>query len=215
MHINPDSPFIHISVAICDTVIVTFLFALCCIPVFTIGASAAAMHKVMQDIALEKNSGVIAPFFLAFKENFKVATQIWMIALLVGAVVAADIMICFGFKVEQNVVLFIMRGLTIGCTLLYASFLSYVFAGIGHFYVTWKQAIRNAVVWTLKKPLYTLGLLVVNAAVLLSCYLVQMWAFPIAAGLLYLQALLLNGAFGFQKLSFKPKSPGEEEIYYE
>lgn len=215
MRINPDSSFVHITVAIFDSVVATFLFVLCCVPVLTIGASATAMHKVMQDIALGVNKGVLRPFFTAFKDNFKVATGVWLIALLVGAIVAADIVICFGFEMEQNIVLSIMQGLTIGCGLLYASVASYLFAGISHFHVTWKQAIRNAVVWMVKKPFNTIGLLIVNATILVSCFLAWMWAFPVVVLLLYVQAMILNSAFDFKRLPSVESIGGEEEIYYE
>ena len=202
-------------VAIFDSVVTTFLFVVCCLPVVTAGASATAMHATMLSIAEGTCSGVLKKFFGSFKQNFKIATLIWLPAALVGAVVAADAFICWGFEMEQNIVLSIMQGLTIGCGLLYACVVLYVFAGISKYVVTWKQAIRNALVWTVKKPLHTVGLLVINAAIVFACYMAWIWAFPVVVALLYLQAMVINSAFGFKRMPSVKPNGGEEEIYYE
>lgn len=215
MRINPDSTFVHVMVDIFDSVVTTFLFVLCCLPVITIGASAVAMHTTMLSIAEGTCGGVLKKFFGAFKDNFKLATGIWGLVALVGAVVAADAFICFGFEMEQNAVLSIMQGVTVGCAALYASVSLYVFPGIAKYVVTWKQAIRNALIWTVKKPLHTAGILVINAAIVFCCYLAWIWAFPVVVALLYVQAMVINSAFGFKRIK-APKAPGgEEEIYYE
>lgn len=215
MRINPDSTFVHVTVAIFDAVITTVLFIVCCLPVVTIGASATAMHATMLSIAEGTCSGVLKKFFGSFKLNFKIATLVWLLAVLVGAVVAADVFVCWGFKMEQNIVLSIMQGVTIGCGLLYFGVLLYVFAGIAKYVVTWKQAIRNAMLWMVKKPLHTIGILVINAAILFSCYLAWFWAFPVVVLLLYLQAMVINSAFGIKRIKAPKPNGGEEEIYYE
>ncbi len=214
MRINPDSNFVHVSVAVFDAVIATFLFFLCCIPVITVGASATALHKVMLGIARGEGGGVLRTFFGAFKADIKTGTVLWLLALFVGCIVAGDVYVCFGFEMERTLMLSMMQGLTIGCTLLYTAVLSYLFAGLSAFEVTWKQALRNALIWTFKKPLHTLALLAVNAATVLCCYLASIWAFPVVALLLYARAVILNAAFGFKKIPTAAQSTGEEEIYY-
>lgn len=83
---NPlENPFFQLLCRVGDLMIVNLLFLLCSLPVVTLGAAAAALHKVAQDIVLEQESGVVKTFFKAFRENFKQATILWMGLLLIVA----------------------------------------------------------------------------------------------------------------------------------
>ena len=76
---------------IADLLILNFLFLLCCIPVVTIGAAVTALHSVAMKMAREEEGGIIKEFFSAFASNFRQATIIHLLFLLVGAVLFADI----------------------------------------------------------------------------------------------------------------------------
>ncbi len=213
MRIRPDSGFVHFMSSVFDAVIATVLFLLCCLPVVTVGAAAAAYHSVMLKVAMGDSTGGAVPFFRAFGENFKLATLLWLPVLLLGGIVAADVYVCFFAEVEVTVFFAVIQGTTIACCLLYGALVSYLFAGISKFEVTWKQALRNAMVWTTRKPLHTLALLVLNVGAVVAFWLGWIWAMPVVILLMYLRAVILNSAFGFKKLP-KPKEP-DEEIYYE
>ena len=218
MRINLDNPFFRITSTIFDVIATTLLFIVGCLPVVTIGAASTAMHATMSAIADDSCSGLLAKFFGSFKQNFKLSSLAWLILALVGAVAAADVIICFGFEMKtEGQILYIMRGLTIFCVALYTLVFVYVFAGIAKFEVTLKQAFRNAMVFITKYPLRTLGILVFNAAIVLSLYLALIWALPVAILLLYLQECILNRVFndtlGIKRRKRKSKDGGE--IYYE
>mgnify|MGYP002509239924 CR=1 FL=1 len=134
MRINLDNRIVHTLTCVFDTVLATFLFLVCCLPVFTAGASASAMYSTMIAVSRNSCSGVLRHFFGAFRDNFKQATMLLLPAVLVGAVVAGDIVVCFGFKMELTLILAVMRGLTVFCTGLYLALCAYTFAGIAVFY---------------------------------------------------------------------------------
>ena len=53
-----------------DVVICNILFCLACLPVVTIGASAAALYSVMQDLIDDKlDEMVLRAFWTAFRRN--------------------------------------------------------------------------------------------------------------------------------------------------
>lgn len=79
---NLDNPFIQMLSRVCDLALANILFIICCLPVVTAGASAAALHKVCQDIILDRDNTVLRPFFRAFRQNFKQATIVWGVELL-------------------------------------------------------------------------------------------------------------------------------------
>ena len=210
MRINLDGSIVTALTRSFDALVATLLFILCCLPVVTIGASCSAMYATMIRIAGDGCSSVTRCFFDAFKDNFKQATILWLLAILAGAVVAADIVVCWGFKMEATMVLSIMRGLTIFCTGLYLAMCIYIFAGLAVFHVTRKQAVTNALQWTVKKLPATLGLLLLWVAIGLAIYVLWYVAFPIVAFGLYWQAKLLRYVFELKET----KIHQDEEIDY-
>lgn len=73
--------------AISDLFALNLCFLLCCIPVFTAGASAAALYGVL---LRDEESGVVRSFFRKFRENFRQATAAWLILMALGVVLHLD-----------------------------------------------------------------------------------------------------------------------------
>lgn len=210
MRINLDGKILTALTRIFDVIVATVLFLLCCLPVFTVGASAAAMYDVMLCIAGDGCSGVTRRFFGAFRDNFKQATLLWLPIALIGLVVAGDIVICWGFEMESTVMLAMMRGVTIFCTGLYLAMCIYIFSGIALYRVTWKQAVTNALQWTMKKLPATLGLLLLCLLMGIAIFVLWYFAFPFIALGLYLQAKILRRVFELEL----PEVHQDEEIDY-
>jgi uncharacterized membrane protein YesL len=210
MRINLNGPILTALSRIFDTILVTLLYLLCCLPVVTIGAATTAMYATMIALLDDGCTGVASHFFGAFRDNFKQSTAMLLPAVLVGLVVMADIVICWGFSMEATMILAVMRGLTVFSTGLYTAMCIYVFAGIAVYRVTWKQAITNALQWTVKKLPGTLGLLLVCIGMALSVALLWYFCFPVIALGLYLQALLLRKIFELESIP----EHHEEEIEY-
>ena len=196
MRVNPDNSFMRFMTGVFDTVVAYMLFLVCCLPVFTIGAAATALHSTLLAIANDTCSGVLRKFFGTFKDDFKISTILWGLYALVGAIVVADVIICFGFEMKEvNQVLFFMRGITVFCVCLYTAM----------------------IVFVMKFPPATLGILVTSAAILLSAWFGFIWALPVIFVLQYLQTLILNAVFnktlGIKKE--KKQKSKEESAFYE
>ncbi len=78
---NPDNPFMQFLARVGELIILNFIFMLCCIPVVTAGAAAAALQKSVQTILLEEDEPVTRVYRRAFRENFKQATILWLFVL--------------------------------------------------------------------------------------------------------------------------------------
>lgn len=210
MRINLDNSILRALTCIFDVIVATVLFLVCCLPVFTIGASLSAVYATMISIAGDGCSSVIRHFFDAFRDNFKQATPLWLLDAVVGLVVIVDIVVCWGFKMEATLILAIMRGLTVFCTCLYLAVSIYLFAGIGIYRVTWKQALTNALQWTMKMLPATGGLVLLSGGMVASLFVLWYFAFPVIALGLYLQAKILLHVFGLKE----PELHKDEEIEY-
>ena len=169
----------------------------------------------MMAIAAEECSGVWRKFAESFKENFVMATKLWGLALPVGMLVYVNLRICWGIDQEPSAMLALMRGLTIFTTALYAALFLYVFAGVSRFQVTIKQALSNALIWSMQKLHWTLCLLLITAAMVFSIYLIWFGAIPLVALGLYWQARILNKVFGLEPEKLEDDHPDSEEIHYD
>ena len=210
MRINLDGPILRAMTCVFDCVVATLLFLLCCLPIFTIGASLSAMYATMIAIAGDGCSSVVRYFLGKFKDNFKQATVLWLPVALLGLIVAGNIIACWGFEMEATMILSVMRGLTIFCTALYTAMSIYIFAGIAVYQVTWKQAVSNAVIFAMQHLPSTLGLLALSAVIVASMFVLWFFAFPVVAFCLYQQGKLLRRILGL----IEPEEHHEEEIIY-
>lgn len=79
---SPENPVIQFLSRVGEMMIANALFLLCSLPVLTGGAALTALNRVMQDIALGEDAGVVKPFFRAFRDNFRQATVGWLMLLV-------------------------------------------------------------------------------------------------------------------------------------
>ena len=88
-----DSPFMRVLNRVADLMILNFLMIICCIPIITIGAACTGMHYVLLKIVRGEEGYLVRGFFKSFKQNFRQATILWLIMLLVIAVYIGDFLI--------------------------------------------------------------------------------------------------------------------------
>ena len=87
---NLDSPVMVALTKMADLIIVNLLAFFCCLPIITVGASMTALHYVVLKIVRDEECYIVKSFFKSFKENFRQATVIWLIEVLLIIIFAAD-----------------------------------------------------------------------------------------------------------------------------
>ena len=87
---NLDSPVMVALTKMADLIIVNLLAFFCCLPIITVGASMTALHYVVLKVVRDEECYIVKSFFKSFKENFKQATVIWLIEVLLIIIFAAD-----------------------------------------------------------------------------------------------------------------------------
>ena len=78
-----DSPVMQFMAKVADMIILNILTLVLSIPIVTFGAAYTAKYYVSMKIIRGEESTVFKPYFKAFKDNFKQATLIWMIQLII------------------------------------------------------------------------------------------------------------------------------------
>ena len=179
-----------------DLIWLNILTFICCIPIITVGASITALNYVALKMVRDEEGYVTRAFFKSFKQNFKQATIIWLIMLLVAAIIIGDLLIFvfsgIAFPSWVKVALVAISVLVIFATM-------HVFPVLARF--------ENTVVNTFKNSFY-MGILSLPKTILMmvfwaipifiSIYLFQ--AFPVVIGLgisgpVFLSAMLYNKTF--------------------
>lgn len=194
MWIRPDTPVLLMLAKACNIILLTLVWAVCCAPVVTIGAATTALYTVMWRISAGQDVRVIREFWDAMRTNWKVATASWGIMLLVGLLLAGNMVALSGVQAPPAL-LTLMKG-TAGLVLIsYLIVLHYLFAGIAKYYVTISQAFKNAWLWGMASLPRTLVLFCLSAVSVILVYFLEWLSIVLLAYTIYLQAVILNHIF--------------------
>lgn len=99
-----DSPLMQALNKMADLMWLNVLTVICCIPVVTVGASLTAMHYMLLKIVRNEDTYITRGFFKSFKSNFRQATVIWLIQLVITVVLAGDFYIMYRSETEFHIV---------------------------------------------------------------------------------------------------------------
>ena len=126
-----DSKFSQLLLKLCYSSYLNLLWFLCSLPIFTIGASTAALYYVSLKIVRGEEAHIGAMFFRAFRENFRQATVLWLILLAIGLFLGGDGYILYHLRQSSTgtmaVVWTLILALVIAAAVFYVIVLEYVF----------------------------------------------------------------------------------------
>lgn len=131
---------------IADYVILNLLCVLFSLPIVTAGAAMSAKFYVSMKMIRGEEPQVCKAFLKSFRENFKQATGIWIVVLVIGAVVAWDwYNILFGKSqgmfFEGKIIFLVM-------TVLLWAVVYNIFPFLARFHVSTKEAVKGSFVFT-------------------------------------------------------------------
>ena len=206
-----DSPLMQGLNKFADLIILNLLTIVCCIPVFTIGASITALHFVCLKIVRDEETYVVRSFFKSFKQNFKQATAIWLIEVVVFGVLALDFYLMGHADIEFPV--WLPSALLAVDALIFVLGL-HVFPLLSRFENTVSRTIKNSVmVGILTLPKTILMAAVCALPVVLIYFFEQVLApFMLLLGIsgpAFLCALIYNKTFKRFEPSEDDKDPDE------
>lgn len=143
-----ESKFSQLVLKLCQSCLLNLLWLLCSIPIITIGASTTALYYVCLKIVRNEEQYVIPMFFRSFRENFKQATQLWLIMLGAGILLGADGYIVYHLRSSTTgaaaVLWTLLFALLIAASVLYVIILLYVFPLTASVINTNKAMLRNS-----------------------------------------------------------------------
>ena len=155
---NLDSPVMRFLGRMADLLWLNVLTLLLCILVIPAGAALTALNYMCLKIVRGEDCYITKGYFKSFRENFKQATLIWLIVLVVLAVLYGDYRILTQSGIQFPMAL---KVIIMAVTLLLGLVLMYVFPVLSRYENTIRNTFKNAAVMALVSLPKTLLMLVI------------------------------------------------------
>ena len=142
--LNPEGPVMQFITKIAYSAYLNLLWFICCIPIFTVGASTTALFYVTLKMAKNEEGNITRAFFRSFRENFKQGAIIWLILLVVGIVLGVDGYTLYHMRFS-NAFWTILTAIFIVAAAAYAIILMYIFPLLARFQNTTMAMFKNSI----------------------------------------------------------------------
>lgn len=158
---------------IVDSMWLSILWLISCIPLITIGAATTAMYYTVNKYICHDRGNLASEYFHSFKMNFKQATIIWIIIAIVSSIVCFDYFVLYRFAQEGkgfgNYIIFLII-----ITLLLMMWGIYIFPYCARFEDTTKMVIKNTLIIALSNFQWSFAMVV-----LLLCMVIVVIVCPL------------------------------------
>lgn len=140
-------------------VILNLLFLCTCIPIFTIGVALTALYDVVFRMDTDRKGKLLSAYFRAFAANFRQATPIWLLLLLVIAASSVNAVV---FSNWGNLPGSILSLLAVVILINILLVLGYFFPLLSQFDNTKRNTLKNAMLLSVGNLPRTLIIAVIN-----------------------------------------------------
>lgn len=166
-----DNKFNRALTKIVDCVILSILWIVSSIPVFTIGASTTALYYAVHKVILHNRGYVWRDYWAAFRSNFKKSTIAWFIMLVIAGLFVVDINIMRQFSELGETIgsLYTVFYVFLAVEVVWAN---YMFSYIARFEDSLKRIFRNTIAIMLMNLIWSLLVLIIFAV---ACYVVYIF----------------------------------------
>lgn len=208
-----DNPVWNFIGKLADMMLLTIVWAVCSLPIVTIGASTTALYYVMLKLAEDKEGSIFQSFFRAFRENFKQATVCWLIMLVFGGVLAGDFVICWMLR-EVSAAKILMVVFVV-LAVVYALILNGLFPILARCEASTQKVFYLSFMMGVKQFGWTILMLVIAGTIFAIGIFVQWLFLLLSVGLTaYLQSLIWKHIFALYHLELPDTEDGDYVIPY-
>lgn len=182
-----NSPLYRFTDRVLHLLWLNFLWLLCSLPVFTIGASTTALYTVALKYAKNQEGYMTREFLNAFRGNFVQSTVTLFLLTGIGIFLGTDLIV-YTRSDRTGPLAILLLAAFLTCLLVYIFLNLYIYAVIARFDNTTFQCLKNALILSLYH--WPSSLLIAAAGI-----------FILAAGLLVFPPLLFLGSSLFAYFS--------------
>ena len=205
-----DSKFNQVMSRVFDLMVLNFTFILLCAPVITIGANITAMYYVTLKMAKNEDVYPFRSYWKSFRANFRQATGIWLIFLLLFLVLGADMYFSNYIEGAMQYVRYAFWTMMV----VVIMFMSYVFPVLSRFDNTIRQTIKNSALMSIRHLPWSIVIVLLNLSPFLlftfGNSFIAAWV-PFLLITLGFSAIALANSWIFANRIFPWYMPSEEE----
>lgn len=215
----PDSAPMRFLTRIADLMILNLVFIATAIPIVTIGAALTALDFTAMRLVRGQCDSVTRDFFRSFRQNFRQATILWLLVVLLAIVLGAWYVVvtnlAFGPVVE-----FVLLGIWYLVVFVLSLNVLFVFPYLANFQGTLREVLRNSRLLSLRHPLTSFSALaLIVLAVVVTIFYPAVTAYGILwvaigfSGIAFLAGVLFTRVFDRYAPQPLPESlPDEEQV---
>jgi uncharacterized membrane protein YesL len=159
---SPDSTLMRGLTRVADVMILNVIFIAASIPVVTLGASLTALNFTAMRIGTGESNSVTGDYFRSFRRNFRQATMIGLVLVVIAAVLAAWYVVIPGLPFGAVVEL-VLQAIWYVVAFSLATTTLFAFPYLASFEGRTRDVLRNALLLSWKHLLTSLAGLVLIA----------------------------------------------------
>ena len=177
-----------------DSILLSIIWLVFCIPIFTIGASTTAFYYTVHKSLHHGRSYIWRSFWSSFKDNFKQSTLMWLIMMVVYVVLALDRSIMLA-ELENGGALGVLYYMFIVMTALAVIWNIYIFAYTARFENTKKAIMKNAAIFAFANPGWSILILALLIVAVVAVMLMPPLVFIVPSVLFLMYDVILERIF--------------------
>lgn len=162
-----DNKFFTFMGRVADLCILNIICLICCIPIVTAGASITAMYYVTLKMVRNEEAYIVRSFFKSFKENFKQATVINLILIVVGVILYLDMHVAKAMPGSAGQIFHVIF---VAFAIVYFVLTLYVYPVLARFYNSTGNTIKNALLMSIRHLPYTVVMVLIELCPLLLLF---------------------------------------------
>lgn len=191
---NVDGPVIGFIIKIFDCMCLSVLWFLCSLPIITAGASSTALYHTIYHYIRNGEGTLLRTFFGAFWENWKRSTLLWLVVLLMGVLLIADVLVFRTLAIQGSDLGKLYSVVLILCALL-LTWSTYLVAYAARFQGTVKEVLRVSFLLVIVHPIRAIGVFAILAIGILLSIMNTGFLTITPAGVFWGCSFLIEGAF--------------------
>ena len=190
-----------------DIMVVSFLWAVCCLPIITIGPATTALYYCVVKSIRRERGYVAKEFFHSFKVNFKQGAIVGIVFTIFAVAMSFNFYIVRQMEGKLGSILF---GIYIALSLFTIITAIYVFPNLSRFTLTFKNLFKNSIIMAIRHLPFT-----VIMAVIIGFAAFLMWIIPITALFIPGVACLIV-SFIMERIlkRYTPEDAGRPDAWY-
>lgn len=130
-----------------DLMLISIVWLICCIPIFTAGAATTALYYTVVKVVRHDRGYLLKEYFKSFRMNFKSGTLIWIVILVFSIILSLNIMFSKQFGGNLGYILFsIYRTMLV----ILLSLTVFIFPNLSRFVMGKRQLIKTSLLMSIK-----------------------------------------------------------------